>query len=309
MSNEVNKTALQYATVDYMEQRAIESAATQKVFRPVLGNPNTVFDFTGPGKQKLVVQRPAVTFAALTEWDGTGNSTNHAFAPTQRALLPVLVGCHMQMGWEADTMAEIDPINMIADEAAIAWATAEDSASTISYAALYTESNTDLGSAVALDYTLVRQGAQTLMTAKARQPYNLFIDPIQWAHLMTDSTSMQLLKENGTQPAGFSSTEGVRMDQFVGRMFGCNIWCVPGGMITSTTLKAMMVGQNAIGLAYKKISTPLSPTPSKLNIDVDWNAQHRYYTVALSTCYDVGGIVNGSTTNKWIVEIATKTTA
>ena len=311
MANETNKSTLNETIIDFLEQQTIESANQLKVFRPVLAqsSPRSIMDFSGPGDNKDIVQRSGMTFAALTEWDGTGNTTNTALDPTKRTLSPVLIGCHFQMSYEANSFSSIDPLKMIADEAATAWAQAEDSASTISFAALYTEAPSsspdhEIGTQnVPMDAALVRNGVQLLMTAKARPPYNLFIDPVQWGELMQDALAISLLKDGGAQPAGFRAVEGVRMDQFVGKLFGCNIWCVPGGMISSSGIHAMMVGQNAIGIAYKRVSTPLSPTPSELNIDVQWFAQHRYYVVALTTCFDTGGIAWTSTTNKFMVEL------
>jgi hypothetical protein len=311
MANETTKTTMTNAIISYLEQQTVESAAQKKVFRPVLKSPRSVIDFTGKGKDVSLLQSNAITFAALTEWDGTGNTNTVALTPTKRTLTPVLIGSSLELSWESYIPSEIDALAMIVNEAAVSYAQAEDSAANVSWAACYTEahSNNEIGGAYAMTADLVRQGVQKLMTGKARPPFNLFIDPIQWGHLMADTMAVNLMKEFGTQPAGYSAVEGLRMDQFVGKLFGCNIWCVPGGMITSTTLKAMMVGQDALGIAYKNISTPLSTAPSELNMDVQWHPKGRYYDVDLTCCFDVGGIVGASaTTNYWVAELATSTT-
>lgn len=313
MANETNKSTLNETIIDFLEQQTIETANQLKVFRPVLAqsSPRSILDFSGPGDNKDIVQRSGMTFAALTEWNGTGNTTNTALDPTKRTLSPVLIGCHFQMSYEADAFSSIDPMQMIADEAATAWAQAEDSAATISFAANYADAPSSapdhvIGTTgVPMDAALIRNAVQLLMTAKARPPFNLFIDPLQWGELMQDALAISLLKDGGAQPAGFRAVEGVRLDQFVGKLFGCNIWCVPGGMITaSSAVHAIMCGQNALGIAFKRISTPLSTTPSELNIDVQWVAQHRYYVVALTTCFDTGGIAWTANNNKFMVDIS-----
>lgn len=310
MANETLLTNVTNAVIDYMEGAAVESGRQMQVFRPVLSasSPFHAIDFTGKGDNKLVVQRDTLTFADLDEGGASGNS-NEVFAPTARTLTPIMIGTTLTMSWEARTFPEIDPINMVIDEAANAWAQAVDSAATISYAANYTDADNsgpdhEIGTdGVAFDAALIRQGVQLLMTAKARPPFNLFIDPIQWGELMQDALAISLLKDGGAQPAGFRAVEGLRMDQFVGKLFGCNIWVVPGGLIESSGLHAMMLGANALGIAYKRIATSLSPTPSELNIDIDWDAHARAYIVALSTCYDVGGISGASTENKFMVDM------
>lgn len=312
MANETTQSTLDKVIIEYLERSAVESAATQKVFRPVLGNsPKTLKDFSGPGDKWNINQTSGISFVALTEWDGTGNVTNTAETPTQRQLVPVLIGAQMEVSYEGWAFSESDFVSLIAPEVAIADATAEDSAATISYAALYTEAPSsapdhEIGGTQNLDYPLIRQAWQLLRTAKAPGPYNLFLDPVQVAHLYQDTQCIALLDKGGKVPSGMIG-EGVRMDMFVGQILGVNIWMVPGGMITSTTLKAMMVAQDAIGLAYKKISTPLSPTPSELNIDVMWRPKGRYFDVDMTVCRDVGGIVKTNTTNNRVVEIATNT--
>lgn len=290
---------------ELIEQGALESATRQKVFWPVLRTNRNFFDMTGPGNAINVPQADTLTMAALTE---AGGNTNEVWDPTDRQLLPVPLGTQLRITWMGRTYPQTDPMTVIVDEIANAWATMEDSAATVSFAALYTEAPSsgpdhEIGTnAVLLDATIARQIFSLLITAGARGPYNWFIDPTQWGELMQDSLALSLLKESGSQPSGFMAVEGVRMDMFVGKLFGVNIWCVPTGLITATGEHSIAVGQNAVGKAIKKMSTPLSPTPSELNVDIDWNALDRVYEVGITVVQDVGGIAFTSTTNKWMVD-------
>jgi len=65
----------------------------------------------------------------------------------------------------------------------------------------------------------------------------------------------------------------------------------------------MMVGTKAMGMAYKKIATPESPAPSIVNVDNGWKRLERAYEIAISTCVDVGGLVDTATTNRWMAAL------
>jgi hypothetical protein len=309
MANETLLTNVTTAVIDYMEQQAVESGRQMQVFRPVMSaaHPFHAIDFTGKGDIKLVVQRDVLAFAQIGE--GVTSGASEIYAPTNRSLTPEMIGTTLVLSWEARTFPEIDPVNMIIDEAANAWAQAVDSAATISYASQYIDADNtspdhEIGTdGVPIDAAIIRNGVQLLMTQKARPPFNYFIDAVQWGELMQDALAISLLKDGGAQPAGFRAVEGLRMDQFVGKLFGCNIWVVPGGLIDSGGTHSMMLAGNSLGIAFKKMATELSTTPSELNIDMKWEPIPRAYTVALSTCYQVGGVSGVSSENKFMVDI------
>ena len=309
MANEVVLSNLTDATViDYVEQEAVLSGYNKQVFRPVLDAAyrGHVRDFTGKGDTKLVAQTPSWAMADLTEATAQANI---AFNPTGRSLIPVLVGGKFLVSWEANELPELSTVQMIIDEAANSWASFVDSDSSLGYAAQYGEAAASPDHEIGVDATaytaaLVRQGVVLLMAAKAGGPYNLFLDPIQVGELWQDSTALSLLKDQGAQPAGFRAVEGVDiMSKFVGKLFGCNIWMVQSGMIESSGLHSMMVGRHALGYAFKKISTPLSPTPSELNVDIRWEPAERAYTVALTICFQASGTAFTATTNKFMVDL------
>lgn len=305
MANETTVANLSTLYPEIVEQGILPTASRMQVFAPVIRTPQSFVDVTGPGDVFRIEQADTLTFAALAV-DGTANA-NEAWVPTERSLTPVLLGTTLTIPYMGKANAQSDPTVLLQTEIANAWATLNDSGTTLGFAQGWNEAPTGgpdhaIGTdAVAYDHTLVRSIFQLLITAGARGPYNLFIDPIQWGELMADATAQALLKENGSQPAGFMATEGVRMDMFVGRMFGMNIWCVPTGLHESSGLHSVALGQNAMGMRWKNISTPISPTASQVNVDIDWDANARNFIVAISVCQDIGGIAFTSTTNKWVV--------
>ena len=307
MANETTITTLATLIPDVIEEMAIETAATQKVFRPVLGRPGiTLFDFTGVGTNLDINQMGTVAFGALTE--ATAPS-NQAYTTTKRTLTPIYLGGTLFVSHQAKNRAQMDPMAQIADAVATAWVDLEDGNDTYGWSGQYADADTSgpdhtIGTdAVPLNAAIVRQAVQLLMTAKAPRPYNLFIDPLQWGELLTDTVARDLLKDNGTQPDGFRAVEGVRMDQFIGKIFGCNIWVVPSGMAESSGLHAMMVADKALGLAYENIATDLSPTLSELNIEADWDGQARGWYVDFTVSMDIGGLVKTASNNNWMVNI------
>lgn len=307
MANETTLTTLATLIPDVMEMKAIETAETMKVFRPVLGQPGvTLFDFTGKGSNLDIQQAGTVSFGALTE---ATNAANQAFTTTERTLTPILLGGTLFVSWQGQTRSAINPTDLISDAVATAWVDLEDGNDTYGWSGQYADADTSgPDNTIGVDGTpmnnaLVKQGVQLLMTSKAPRPYNLFLDPIQWAELLSDSVARDLLKDSGTQPDHFGAVEGVRMNQYVGKLYGCNIWSVPSGMVESSGLHAMMTGHKAFGLAYEKIATDLSPTLSELNIETDWDGNARGWWVYFTVSMDIGGIAWTASNNKWAINI------
>lgn len=305
MANETLLANVLVLVPEVIERQIQPTAARQKVFEPVLTNPFTFRDVTGPGDIFDIPQADTLTFAAL-DIDGTDN-TFEQWVPTQRQFAPVKIGTTLRLIWEARSYAQQDPVPMIVSEVANAWATLDDSSSTLGFASLYGEASSSPDNehgtdGVAMDHTLIRQSYLSLISAGAIGPYNHFIDPIQLGELYTDAIAVSLMKESGSQPAGFSTTEGLRMDMFAGKMFGMNIWCVPTGLYESSGLHSMGMGQRAVGLFYKQMSTPLSPTQSRLNLDIQWQANPRSWDIAITVVQHISGAAFTSTTNKWMTD-------
>ena len=168
---------------ELIEQRAIASAALQKVAGPVLMNTpgRSLFDMTGAGNALNVPQSDTLTFADLNE---VASNDTETWQATDRQLVPILIGTGVFISWEGRTYPNVDPVIHIAEEVAVADAFAEDSNTTFGFASAYTEASNaapdhEIGAnATALDAAILRTGVQLLMTAKAPMPYNWFIDPL-----------------------------------------------------------------------------------------------------------------------------------
>ena len=204
---------------------------------------------------------------------------------------------------------ETDPMTAIAEEIMIAWADFEDSHSTEGFASLYTEApastpDHEIGTdGTPIDLALAIQIHKLLLIQKARPPFHWFVDPIQWAEGLQDSSMREALKVNGQLPGPFNSTMPPNAEYYIGSPIkGLHMWVVPGGMIESSGLHSIAVGTGAIGMAYENISTPLSPMASRVNIDIDWVPGARAWDVDFTVSQISGGLRNTSTTNKWMVD-------
>lgn len=296
---------------EIISDMVIQSAYKSKVIAATLP-PWAIFDKTGPGALVSVPQSSALTFAAMPPGgsEGVDNDADTAYNPTDRTLTPVLYGCSLRISWQARNRAQSDPVPYIVNEINTAWAAYEDGATT-GFAAQYGEaptSNPDhlIGTnGVAIDAAIGRQGYQLLLSAGARPPYHWYIDPIQWGELMQDSVARELLKMGGgTVPGPFNDSMPTNTQYYIGQLYtGLHVWVVPSGMVESSGLHSIMAGAGALGMAYEQISTPLSPTPSRLNIDIDWRANHRAWDVEVTVSQVQQGIAFTSTTNKFMAAI------
>lgn len=307
-SNTTVHSNVDQATIAYLEEESIAYANQQMLFWPVLeaADRSQIKDFTGPGENLNVVQRDYLTFGALTEADSA--SAYEQFVTTQRQLTPILHGTQLFVSWQAETLPEQKTSSEIAKEIGTAFAQFLDGNSTYGFPTLYTEaaSANEFGTdGVAMDVALVRSAWVKLLQQKAKGPLNLFIDPTQLGELYQDLVFESAMRQAGSQmPVGFASTNGLPMQYFIGNLFRTvNIWVNVAGMIQSSGPFAMMVGTKAMGLAYKRISTPESPAPSIINVDNGWKRLERAYEIAISTCVDVGGLVDTSTTNRWMAAL------
>lgn len=296
------------AAREYIEAESIEYAYQQMCIRNVLkaANPSTIKDFSGPGAKLDIVQRDKLTFGAVTEGDEA--NALEEYITTQRQLIPIMMGTQLFVSWQAENLPEQKTSDEIAKEIGTAYAQFLDGNTTYGFPANYTEAATanEFGAdGVAMDVALVRQGWTKLMAQKARGPYNLFIDPIQVGELYQDLLFESAMRQPGSQtPVGFSSTAGLPMQYFIGNLFRTvNIWVNVAGMIESSGLFAMMCGASALGMAYKNISTPESPTPSEINVDQGWKRISRGFEIAITTCVDTGGLVDTSTTNRFMAAL------
>lgn len=291
---------------EVVEQGVLPTASRMQVIGPVIRTPRSFKDVTGPGDLFRIEQADTLTFGALSV-DGATANEREAWIPTERTLTPVLIGTQLSIPYMGSANAAEDPVVLLQEEIANAWATLNDSHTTLGFAQAWNEAPSSgpdhiIGTdAVAMDHTIARQIFQLLITAGAKGPYNWFIDPITWAELLSDATSQALLRDSGGALPGSRATEGLRMDMYAGRMFGLDIWCVPTGLHESSGLHTFALGQNAMGMRWKNISTPLSPSSSQVNVDIDWDTQLRNFLVAITVCQDIGGIAFTSSTNKWVV--------
>jgi len=308
MANETTTTTVATLIPDIIEEKAMATAETQKVYRNIVA-PQHIHDFTGPGDDMKINQQDTVTFGVLAE---PGANSYQQYDTTTRTLTPVYLGGDLFVTHQAESRSQngVKPMDLISEAIATAWVDLEDGDDTYGWCSLYTEAPSsspdhEIGTdGTAFNAGLVRQGVQLLMVQKAPRPYRLTIDPVQWGELMQDDEAKQLLKDSGTMPDHYRAVEGVRLaDQWVGRMFGCDIFCNPSGQVESSGLHAIMFANGAIGMAYERIATDLSPSPSELNVEFEWDTKKRGWDTTFTVSMHVEGLVKTATTNNWMVDI------
>jgi len=280
---------------------AVQYYDKARVFAGLIGEE---YKFLVPAGAKSIEVDQLDYLALAAETEATAKDSE-TFATTPRTLTPAVWTTNVLTSWiKADnTNGHFD---QIAQAAGTALAVAEDSTAAISFAALYTEATGtthELGAnGTALNAALGRAGLAALMTSGARAPYNWVIDPIQAGELLADAEFRQSCVKvlgDGSYPV----TTGVNLDRYLGTIFGVHVW-VGNAMIESSGLFSMMFGRGALGLAYKMISTPVAPTPSELSIGSEWSNDLRGYRTTIMTCRDTSGIAFTSTTNSFLVAIA-----
>lgn len=313
MANETLLTHITDIIPTVVESRIEASAAKFWVQRPFYASTPgvTLINMTDMGTSHTIGQADTLTFIDLYEGGATANA-NEVWDPTARTVTPVMIGTDVRIGYEARNDPQSDPVDAIVEEATRAWITVAESASNqFNFPYLYSEAPTSpdhvIGGATALTADTVRQGMQLLMEAGAPRPYALFLDPVAMGHLYQDSVAVSFLRQGGMANTGSAVTDGPNQNYFLGNLYGVDVYVVPGGMITSTTLRNVMASNRAAAYAYKNIATPLSPVPSELNIDIDWDGNARAFQVSLTVYFDVVGRVFTASTNKWIVNLDSAT--
>jgi hypothetical protein len=281
-----------------IEAKAITTARKLKIFRNLISD-RCIFDFTGIGATDAVPQNGTFTLASTTE--GTADTAG-AFDPTSRTLTPVTWGATAVIAMQAWNSSKVPPEDMISEAAALADAVQQDDSSA-GFAYLYGEpsSANDIGTdGTSMDAALIRLAETKLRTAGAWFPVNAVIDPIQKGELLSDPSAVSELRANEARALTYAQGTGIPLDRYVGMIGSVHIW-VGNAMRESSGLHALVFGQNALGYAYKRIATKLSPVPSELNLDINWNPRQRAFEVVLTVCRVNSGIAYTSTTNDWMV--------
>lgn len=287
-----------------IETRTLYLAEKLFVFRKLI-TPGFRVQVPAGSRIANISQQDSLTFAATTQATA---QDSEAFTTTQRSFTPATIGTNILEAWEAQEGTPISNIDMYAEAAATAWAALEDDNSTLGFAHIYGEAPSstpdhEIGTdAVALTAYQALQGAQLLRTAGCAAPYHWVIDPIQWKELMSDADARQWLQLTRDGGMGYAATLGIQADRYLGQIHGVNVW-VANALVESSGLHSMMFGQGAIGQAYKLISTPLSPTPSEFNVEIDWESNKFARRISYRVCMFVDGVGFTNTTNKFIVDI------
>lgn len=289
-------TAIAAKTVYYYDAYALFPKLIGPQFKVALPDGNKAVTFS---------QLDYLTVALHTEATGGDSET---FTTVARTLTPAVHQANVLTGIESWSTSAVPLVDMFSEAFAAAYARYVDGAATYSFAADYAEAPSsgpdhEIGAdSTAYTAALIRQGASLLMTAGAKRPYHLVLDPIQFEELLRDPEARGYMMGGQAPGSQFAATLGVGMDRFLGQIYGVYVW-VADAMIESSGLHSMMFGQGAMGMAYKPISTPLSPTPTEVNVDIEWDAHKIGYRTVFSSMFDIDGIAFTSTTNKFIVDI------
>lgn len=284
-----------------IESDAIANAEKLRVFRPLIGA-RGIRDLTGTGQSSSVPQVPAITLASTTE---ATNDTAMAYNPTVRTFTPVTYGGTIVVSWEGDEASAPDVKAMIAESAAAAFVAREDEDTTVGFCTLYSEPSAanDIGAdGVNLSAANIRTVQKVLSDAGAHRPYNCVLDPGQVMQLFADSDAKQYMMNTKAGAMVYAATTGVAMDRFVGEIYGVYIWQA-SSMMTSTGFHGLAFGQNALGIGYKRIATPESPTLSELNLDIGWDRRSRAWECVITCSQNPTGIAFTETTNDWLVNV------
>lgn len=277
----------------------LASAAAQEVFMQLCRR----FDFTGqPGSTFDVNQAPDINFGALTEATEPDES---AFTTTARTITPVqrFVDVIITSKAVLDSVTSLE--DQVVEEMGIALAHDRDALAAALYdeASLTTPDHFIGADATALDLADLINGMQLLYTQRARKPYSWAVHPIQVGELMADAPFYTASTKGAPV-----LTEGIGDNGFFTNVMDVNCYMSPeviqGSSGSHTTgLHSMMFGSGAIGYGFKRMASPLSPTPQELLIDIEWNSPRRHYEINATYYADFEGLRDTSTTNKWMVDI------
>jgi hypothetical protein len=257
------------------------------------------FDYTGlPGDTFAVNSTPAVTFGALTQ-DSTTEPGEDAFTLTARTITPVQrqVDVILSSKMVADAAGDISASAI--REIGVALGRDRD----VSLFSLYTEApasapDHEIGTdAVALDFADLTTTLQLLHTQNAPRPYFHVIAPIQASELLGD-TVFQSAAIKG-EPV---LTNGLGSNGFFTKILDLLLYVSPD-IVEATGLHSMAFPMGAFGYGFKRMSSPLSPTPQELLVDVEWNSKRRVYELNATYYGDFEGLRNTTTTNKWVVDL------
>lgn len=302
--NLTNRSTLAGAMPTIIAPKAVYYYEKLKVVRGLLGAGSQYMVPDG-AKSITVNQLDYLTFAATTEataQDSEAFTLGNSAAG--RVLTPVMVGANVLVGLESVNSGGQDINEMFAEAAATAWAAYDDTA----LCALYGEAPStgpdhEIGTdATALTAAIVRQGVSLLMAAGAKQPYNYVIDPIQFNELMADAEAKQYLRDTRSGGMTYAATTGVSMDRYLGQIYGCNIW-VANALAESSGLHSIMFGQGAMGVAYKMLSSELSPGSSLMLADVQYLTGPPRYRCGFYVMQHCLGTAFSATTNAFMVDI------
>jgi len=208
----------------------------------------------------------------------------------------------MVVSWEGRTYTQGDPYTMISRAVGRAWNKLEDQSDVgVGFAGLHGEppSGGDIGTnGVAMDGALIRTAGQILLTNGGPMPYRGVLDPIQWAEILSDSDSREQLKASVGRQLNATGTVDPR--RYLGMVYNVELY-VADAMVESTGLHALIFAQGGIGLGYKRIATPASPTPSEINIEATWDSDIFGWAINAAVINDVSGLVDTATANRWLI--------
>lgn len=300
-------TDLQYVVPAIVEARVMDQVQRQALWENIVGEEN-VMNLGLVGGTYDISQIPTVTMAATTQ---ATEPDDQNFNMTKRTLTPATYGATFTVSWEGLNYSAIDVEAAIVRAVQAAYLTLYESSTSsgVSWAAMYAECSSLTSSpdhvqgvdGTALNEGSIRLARQLLLTQMAPMEVHNVVDPIQWSELMSDAACRQWLQN--TRAAGIQAavTRGVSPDRYLGDIHGVPHW-VANALTESSGLHSIMFARGAIGVGYKMIATPLSPTPSRINIDIQWLPSRFAATINVRTIFDVAGLVFSANNNKWVVD-------
>lgn len=295
MANEITKgTEAAELIPTIIAPEIVASTARMEVFRPLARQ----FMVSGAAGAIQVPTSPALVFEALSEATALDND---AFDMGARTLDPATRGISTTISIEAWLESATQIQDAIIAETAQGLMLDRDSL----FAALYTEAPSsnpthDLGTdGTELSFSDLRAGMELLYTQGAPRKFAWVVHPTQWTELLKDNTVIDASVKGSPV-----LTNGIGDNGLVTTVLDVNIY-VSDQIDEASGRHSMMFSERAaLGYAYRMLSSPLSPAPSELLVDLSWQAKERAYEINATYYADVEGIKGTSTTtNDYLVDI------
>jgi hypothetical protein len=94
----------------------------------------------------------------------------------------------------------------------------------------------------------------------------------------------------------------------IGHMVNTDFWVSSEVTSAASALHNMMFSKDAMATGYKNFATPISGGAGRIRVGIQWREAFNAWDVGIKVYENNAGIAYTSSTNKWIVDIETKTT-